>query len=121
MVQARQDPGRPRPGMTPMRSAHIIALTACLAVLPACNEYATCEAQGGRMNVGMSGKGTCVPPTRDGDKPCRDQSDCEFACWAAEDAKPGEPAQGRCAGWPVQFGCHAAVIQGLAAPAKCVD
>ena len=104
-----------------MRSAHIIALAACLALLPACNAQATCEAHGGRFNAGMSGMGRCVPPTRDGDKPCRDQSDCEFACWAEKDARPGEPAQGRCAGWPVRFGCHAGVSHGLAEPAMCVD
>lgn len=104
-----------------MRSALIIALAACLAFLPACNPLANCEARGGRINEGMLGHGTCVPPTWEGDKPCRHQSDCEFACWAADDAKQVEPAQGCCAGWPVQLGCHAPVIQGIAVPARCVD
>lgn len=107
-----------------MSLRHRIALAVCMAVaVPAsisgCN--ASCESTGRRLNAGISGKGNCVSPTRDGGKPCTDPGDCEFACWAPDGAKAGEPAAGQCAEWPIQFGCHAGVIKGIAQVAMCVD
>jgi len=78
-----------------------------------------CDIAGGAMNHGIRGGGSCVWRTKDGGKPCRDMKECEYACWEGyEDYKP---VGGRCAEWPIRFGCHAEVHDGVAGDNICVD
>jgi hypothetical protein len=81
----------------------------------------SCEKEGGRMNVGLADDGDCVFPTSDGGKLCRDARDCEFECWGPFYAESGTPVVGRCADWPIGFGCHNRVKNGRASGRICID
>lgn len=96
---------------------------ASVALLCGCGTAAeVCAARGGRLNAGIAGEGPCVFPTKDGGKPCHDKADCEFACWAPRDGtEPGTSVTGECAPWPIRFGCHADVSNGIAGGTMCVD
>jgi hypothetical protein len=80
-----------------------------------------CRACGGEWaNHGLSQQPTCLCPTSDADKRCRDGGECQGQCLAddgeREVIEAGPPARGyfvgKCSHFRTSFGCHRALAAG---------
>jgi hypothetical protein len=85
-----------------------------------------CRAAGGEWSrfgiyAFLCGHFTCAPRTRDGGKPCRNQSDCEFQCISDSTQRIGTEVPGKCAAVRTSFGCHAFVDGGRIVGRICVE
>jgi hypothetical protein len=91
---------------------------------PASPEPATadgCRACGGDWSIhGLIQRPSCLCPTSDGGKRCRDGDECQGPCLADEGERevtqPGPPARGyfvgKCARVRTSFGCHRSIAAG---------
>ena len=86
-------------------------------------EKADCTKQGGEMKrVGLMGDYACVIPTKDANKVCANDSDCEGACWiTGHPAGPDPKARGFCQPTNMPFGCYGTLDKGVVSATLCVD
>jgi Bacterial Ig-like domain (group 1) len=70
------------------------------------------------VKVGFALKESCVVPTRDGGKRCRDTQNCNGMCVAPADSSPGMRIDGACAN-TYQLQCANYVMDGIVRPDIC--
>jgi hypothetical protein len=61
------------------------------------------------------------PRTRDGGKPCRNRSDCEYLCVAPKPGMVGAEVVGQCAAVVTEFGCKEQVDGGRIVGRVCIE
>ncbi|WP_156829796.1 hypothetical protein [Methylovulum miyakonense] len=86
-------------------------------------ERIQCLAEGGKwLPMGMLKFSGCLHTSRDGGKPCKSSSECEFGCLAARHStSKTDNALGQCAKTDSKFGCKAYVEEGSPTIAVCTD
>jgi hypothetical protein len=84
-------------------------------------ELSRCEHLHGRIEAVGFDASTCVYPSHDAGKACRDGKDCEGRCEAPEDASPGQAVAGTCSASVGRAGCANVVIDGRASGRVCSD
>ena len=81
-----------------------------------------CAKLGGALErAGMLGREMCIRPYADAGRTCRDDADCEGACWGEPGFFPNEAVTGSCQPTNSPCGCHAVITGGRAGPRICVD
>jgi hypothetical protein len=85
-----------------------------------------CRAAGGEWGrfgaiAHLCGIYSCAPRTRDGGKPCRNRSECEYLCVYRRGAALGAEVTGECAAVRSSFGCTTQVDSGRVVGTVCID
>jgi len=84
-------------------------------------EVRRCEQLGGQIEAVGFDASTCVYPSHDVGKACRDSKDCEWRCDAPEAASQGQAVTGTCSAQVGRAGCANVVTNGIASGIICSD
>lgn len=84
----------------------------CATEIKSSGAIYSCVSKGGKW--GSSGKAgcRCFEKTKDANKSCTANKDCEGECLAPENSKEGENILGKCSEYSPTFGCHSVVKDG---------